>query len=65
MKLRDIRPEERPLCQTCGKPLIWSMTSLTGTPRREFFGWFHDCDCVDESRLAPDEINDVFSEEFC
>ena len=53
MELREIRDEERPICQQCKKPLAWV---LSATYYQEVFGWEYDCLCVDTDRLKPDEV---------
>lgn len=51
MELREIKPEERPICQQCGTPLEWCKNS---TYYEEIFSWEYACECVDIDRLKPD-----------
>jgi DNA-directed RNA polymerase subunit M/transcription elongation factor TFIIS len=53
MNKREVKPEERPLCPRCKKPLSWV---LTKTYYEEVYGWEYDCDCIDTARLKADEV---------
>ena len=50
---RTIKPEERPVCAICGKPMVFFQTR---TNYGEVFGWEMACQCIDESTLKPDHI---------
>ena len=53
MNKRNIKPEERPLCPHCKKPLSWV---LTKTYYEEVYGWEYDCECIDTAILKADEV---------
>ena len=52
-KLRGIKDCERPLCPTCGKPLVWTRTD---TYYEKIYGWDYDCECIDTDRFETDHV---------
>ena len=52
MNLREIKPEERPLCPVCKTPMVWEMVAYDNI---EDYGWQFDCECIDTDRFKPDE----------
>ena len=53
MNLREIKPEERPICPQSITPMVW-VRYLSDV--LEVYSWDFDCECVDTDRLKPDDV---------